>query len=84
MITFICFHCCIYFVYLKGHTARVLHLSMSPDSQMVVSAAADESLRIWNCFAQDQEKKKSLHSGTGRSGALQNKVMTGTIRAVIR
>lgn len=34
-----------------GHTARVLHLAMSPDGASVVSAAADETLRFWNVFA---------------------------------
>lgn len=34
-----------------GHTARVLHLAMSPDGSSVVSAAADETLRFWNVFA---------------------------------
>ncbi|WAR28726.1 CDC20-like protein [Mya arenaria] len=44
---------------LEGHKARVLNLSMSPDSTMVASAAADETLRIWNCFAVDQKRKKA-------------------------
>lgn len=34
-----------------GHTARVLHLAMSPDGSSVVSAAADETLRFWNVFS---------------------------------
>jgi WD40 repeat protein len=36
---------------LTGHGARVLHLSMSPDGEVVVSAAADETIRFWRCFA---------------------------------
>lgn len=44
---------------LTGHTARVLHMAMSPDGSTVVSAAADESLCFWKCFASDPEKKKS-------------------------
>jgi len=35
---------------LKGHTARVLNMEMSPDGASVVSAAADETLRFWNVF----------------------------------
>ena len=44
---------------LTGHSCRVLHMAMSPDGQTVVSAAADETLRIWKCFAIDPAKKKS-------------------------
>ena len=36
---------------LDGHTARVLHLAVSPDGSSVVSAAADETLRFWEVFA---------------------------------
>lgn len=35
---------------LNGHTNRVLHMSMSPDGNTVVSAAADETLRFWKVF----------------------------------
>jgi cell division cycle protein 20 (cofactor of APC complex) len=38
---------------LTGHGSRVLHLSMSPDGQMVVSAAGDETIRFWRCFGGD-------------------------------
>ncbi|XP_035393924.1 cell division cycle protein 20 homolog [Cygnus olor] len=43
---------------LRGHTARVLNLTMSPDSSTVASAAADETLRFWRCFEMDPIKKK--------------------------
>ncbi|XP_043941343.1 cell division cycle protein 20 homolog [Protopterus annectens] len=43
---------------LKGHSARVLNLAMSPDGSTVVSAAADETLRLWKCFDIDIIKKK--------------------------
>lgn len=36
---------------LTGHTSRVLHLARSPDGEMVVSAAEDETIRFWRCFA---------------------------------
>uniref|UniRef100_A0A182IW47 CDC20/Fizzy WD40 domain-containing protein n=1 Tax=Anopheles atroparvus TaxID=41427 RepID=A0A182IW47_ANOAO len=38
---------------LMGHTGRVLQISMSPDGSTVMSAGADETLRLWNCFAPD-------------------------------
>ena len=35
---------------LKGHTCRVLHMSLSPDGTTVVSAAGDQTLRFWKVF----------------------------------
>ncbi|XP_014206813.1 cell division cycle protein 20 homolog [Copidosoma floridanum] len=43
---------------LTGHTSRVLHLAMSPDGTTVLSAGADETLRLWKCFQSDPSKKK--------------------------
>ena len=36
---------------MQGHTARVLHMAVSPDGETVVSGAADETLRFWKAFA---------------------------------
>lgn len=46
---------------LTGHTQRILQLAMSPDGSTVMSAGADETLRLWKCFAEDPNasKKKS-------------------------
>eukprot|EP00122_Pirum_gemmata_P007567 Pgem_evm1s6947 len=43
---------------LTGHTSRVLHMALSPDGQTVVSAAGDETLRFWRCFAEDPTDRK--------------------------
>ncbi len=37
---------------MTGHMSRVLHLAQSPDGVTVCSAAADETLRFWKCFAE--------------------------------
>ncbi|KZF25038.1 anaphase promoting complex protein [Xylona heveae TC161] len=45
---------------LTGHTYRVLYLAMSPDGQVIVTGAGDETLRFWNCF-----RKKGGDSSSG-------------------
>lgn len=56
---------------LTGHTERVLSLAMSPDGQAVASAAGDETLRIWKCFASDGKKaKKSVPAAGSLMGAM--------------
>ena len=48
---------------LKGHTARVLHMAMSPDGSTVVSAAADETLRFWDIFPATNPSTKTCDPG---------------------
>lgn len=43
---------------LTGHTSRVLHLAISPDGSTLLSAGADETLRLWKCFQPEVTKKK--------------------------
>lgn len=45
-----------------GHSGRVLELCVSPDGEMVVSAAADETIRIWKCWGVDKKDKKQSDS----------------------
>ena len=42
---------------LIGHTSRVLLLATSPDSSMVASLAADETIRLWKVWPEMKEKK---------------------------
>ena len=48
---------------LLGHEDRILHVSLSPDQQTVVSAAADETLRFWRCFPLTEGARNS-HNGS--------------------
>lgn len=43
---------------LVGHTQRVLQMAISPDGSTVMSAGADETLRLWKCFAPDPSLSK--------------------------
>lgn len=54
---------------LTGHTDRVMSMALSPDGQTVVSAAGDETLRFWKCFATDGAAKKKSKSAAS-SGKL--------------
>jgi len=50
---------------LTGHTQRVLSMAMSPDGTTVMSAAADETLRFWKCFANDAQSKQKKQAEVG-------------------
>lgn len=43
---------------LRGHTERVLHLSLSPDGKTIASAAGDETLRFWKVWEVEEQKDK--------------------------
>jgi len=51
---------------LTGHTNRILNLAMSPDGSTVLSAGADETLRMWKCFLPDPNKKKEREKRSSR------------------
>ncbi|GAB4820233.1 hypothetical protein N2152v2_007279 [Parachlorella kessleri] len=52
-----------------GHTSRVLHLAQSPDGTTVCSAAADETLRFWRCFAEATPAAKAVKGSTSGMGS---------------
>uniref|UniRef100_A0AAY4C2E0 Anaphase-promoting complex subunit 4-like WD40 domain-containing protein n=1 Tax=Denticeps clupeoides TaxID=299321 RepID=A0AAY4C2E0_9TELE len=45
---------------LFGHEGRVLNMALSPDGATIASVAADETIRLWNCFKKDPVKKPQL------------------------
>ncbi|XP_073984224.1 cell division cycle 20 protein fzy [Rhodnius prolixus] len=55
---------------LTGHTARVLHLAMSPDGSTVLSAGADETLRLWKCFTSNPKVKKEVSESKALTGSI--------------
>lgn len=59
---------------LTGHTNRVLHMAMSPDGSTVVSAAADETLRLWKCFSVDPQKKIQKSASKHDAGMLRQSI----------
>ncbi|EGP87889.1 unnamed protein product [Zymoseptoria tritici ST99CH_3D1] len=64
---------------IPAHESRVLHSALSPDGQMLATAAADESLKFWKVF----EKKPgqgSLIGGTSGSSAKASLTKATTIR----
>ncbi|KAH7320188.1 WD40-repeat-containing domain protein [Stachybotrys elegans] len=52
-------------VEIPAHESRVLHSCLSPDGQMLATAAADESLKFWKIF----EKKAGSAGSIGGAGA---------------
>ncbi|KAI9171710.1 WD repeat-containing protein [Paramyrothecium foliicola] len=54
-------------VEIPAHESRVLHSCLSPDGQMLATAAADESLKFWKVFEKKAGTAGSI-SGSGSSG----------------
>ena len=54
-------------VEIPAHESRVLHSCLSPDGQMLATAAADESLKFWKVFEKKAGAAGSI-SGAGASG----------------
>lgn len=56
-------------VSLTGHTYRVLYLAMSPDGQVIVTGAGDETLRFWDCFGSVGKRDGAFIGGGGSSSS---------------
>ncbi|TKA80695.1 hypothetical protein B0A55_03679 [Friedmanniomyces simplex] len=57
---------------IPAHESRVLHSALSPDGQMLATAAADESLKFWKVF----EKKAGMANLAGAGSAASTKGLT--------
>ena len=55
---------------MQGHEDRILHISLSPDQQTIVSASADETLRFWRCFSLEGTRQNGscVYSGSSEHG----------------
>jgi len=53
-------------VEIPAHETRVLHSCLSPDGQMLATAAADESLKFWKVF----ERKAGVSAAASREGGV--------------
>lgn len=56
-------------VEIPAHETRVLHSSLSPDGQLLATAAADESLKFWKVF----ERKPGTTASASREGGVGRK-----------
>ncbi|KAJ5624914.1 cell division cycle protein Cdc20 [Penicillium lagena] len=56
-------------VEIPAHETRVLHSCLSPDGQMLATAAADESLKFWKVF----ERKAGTSASAAREGGVGSK-----------
>ncbi|EPY42936.1 cell division cycle 20, cofactor of APC complex [Angomonas deanei] len=58
---------------LTGHTSRVLHLCLSADGEVVVSAAGDETIRFWRVFQNEEEREASPYCAGYHSRAAKKR-----------
>ncbi|PWY92020.1 WD40 repeat-like protein [Aspergillus heteromorphus CBS 117.55] len=56
-------------VEIPAHETRVLHSCLSPDGQLLATAAADESLKFWKIF----ERKAGTNASASREGGVGSK-----------
>lgn len=67
-------------VEIPAHESRVLHSTLSPDGQMLATAAADESLKFWKVFEKKAGAASALGGAAGVSSAKATLSKATTIR----
>lgn len=60
---------------IPAHESRVLHSALSPDGQMLATAAADESLKFWKVF---EKKAGTANLAAGGSSSIKEGGLTKT------
>ncbi|KAI8628898.1 WD40 repeat-like protein [Xylariaceae sp. FL1651] len=63
-------------VEIPAHESRVLHSCLSPDGQMLATAAADESLKFWKIFEKKAGSAVGVSAGASSGKAEMAKQMT--------
>ncbi|KAI1743432.1 WD40 repeat-like protein [Xylaria scruposa] len=61
---------------IPAHESRVLHSCLSPDGQMLATAAADESLKFWKIFEKKPGSAGGIGAGVSSAKAEMAKQMT--------
>ncbi|TRX93836.1 hypothetical protein FHL15_005218 [Xylaria flabelliformis] len=61
---------------IPAHESRVLHSCLSPDGQMLATAAADESLKFWKIFEKKSGSAGGIGAGVSSGKAEMAKQMT--------
>ncbi|KAL2351467.1 WD40-repeat-containing domain protein [Cryomyces antarcticus] len=61
---------------IPAHESRVLHSCLSPDGQMLATAAADESLKFWKLFEKKPGSSSLAAGGSSTAKASMTKSMT--------
>ncbi|SCV69836.1 BQ2448_1230 [Microbotryum intermedium] len=56
---------------LQGHTYRVLYLAASPDGQVIVTGAGDETLRFWQTFPKSKSERRGEASMLNPFGSIR-------------
>jgi cell division cycle protein 20 (cofactor of APC complex) len=55
---------------IPAHESRILHSAISPDNQVVATAASDENLKFWRVFQNTKKNEKSKNGDKENTGSV--------------
>jgi cell division cycle 20, cofactor of APC complex len=55
---------------IPAHESRILHSAISPDNQVVATAASDENLKFWRIFQSTKKNEKSKNGDKENAGSV--------------